>query len=184
MDLLAVGAMRYNTASFQGVCAPILSEWIEYLLDCNAVNESKAEASKRVWLCPSFIYSLWLKPEKSRNVSRSCALFICFLAKEHQSHWTLQNLFNSCLPAFSTVPSLQWWNTPTSLVDSDVNPGLAVWFAGLWCGQQQLKSVTPGPHPSGFHHQPWPLTRTKLQPGTGSTQLGNASVSLRHWKPY
>ena len=53
-------------------------------------------------------------------------------------------------------------------------------FAGLRCGQQQLKSVTPGPHPSGFQHQPWPLTHTRLQPRNGGTQQGNASMSDRH----
>lgn len=48
-----------------------------------------------------------------------------------------------------------------SAVCSGANPNSGT---GLHCGQQQLKSVTPGPHPSGFQHQPWPLTHTKLQP--------------------
>lgn len=52
---------------------------------------------------------------------------------------------------------------------------------GLRCGQQQLKSVTPlGPHPSGFQHRPWPLAHARLQPRTGNTQLGNASMSGTH----
>lgn len=38
----------------------------------------------------------------------------------------------------------------------------------------------PGPHPSGFQHRPWPLTHAQLQPRTGNTQPGNASMSHTH----
>lgn len=60
-----------------------------------------------------------------------------------------------------------------------------VWFTGLHCGQQQLKSVTPGPHPSGFQHQPWPLTHTKLQPRVwkhASGKCSNVSETLELYK--
>lgn len=59
---------------------------------------------------------------------------------------------------------------------SGANSRLTVWLTELWWSQQQLKSVTPGPHPSGFQHQPRPLTHTKLQPRNGSTQRGTVGA--------
>ncbi len=121
-------------------------------------------------------------------------------AKEAQSCWTGQTpasvpSYTPAGPRHPNPPESSLYISPPTLsaflsdnekhqksaAHSGANPKLAVWFTGLWCGQQQLKSVTPGPHPSGFQHQPWPLTHTKLQPGNGSTQQGNASVSETHW---
>lgn len=136
-----------------------------------------------------FIAPAWMQQKSFTLRKKLCIVYLLlgYVASELLDSLTPnppELSLHSSLPAFSTFLSLRWWKTPKSLVDSGVNLGLAVWFAGLWCGQQQLKSVTPGPHPSGFHHQPWPLTHTKLQPGRESTQLGNASMSLRHWEQY